>query len=159
MVQSKATTVDAYLQELPPDRRIEIERVRDVVLAHLPPGYAESMSWGMISYEVPLERYPTTYNGKPLGYAALASQKNRLTLYLLGAYMRPAQRARLEAAYEQAGRRIDMGKSCLHFRTADELPLDLIGALIASTSVEELIALYEEVRPPKRKPPSGTRKR
>ena len=75
MVQSSATTVEQYLDELPADRRREIEKVRGVVRKHLPKGYEESMSWGMITWEIPLERYPPTYNKKPLGYAALAAQK------------------------------------------------------------------------------------
>lgn len=116
------------------------------------------MNWGMISYGIPLERYPDTYNGQPLGYAALAAQKNYFALYLLGAYMDPAQRERLERAFEQEGKEMDMGKSCLRFRRADDLPLDRIGELIAGTPIERLIELYEEAHPPRaaKKAPAKT---
>ena len=86
MVSSKASTVDQYLAELPPERREIVSTVRSVILANLPQGYAESMNWGMISYEIPLEDYPDTYNGQPLGYLALAAQKRHYSLYMLGVY-------------------------------------------------------------------------
>jgi hypothetical protein len=143
MARSQAATVDAYLNELPENRRAVVAAVREVVLQHLPEGYEEKMNWGMISYEVPLERYPDTYNGQPLGYAALAAQKHYYALYLMGAYADPAQAARLQAAFDRAGKKMDMGKSCLRFRTLADLPLDAIGEVIASTPPEALIARYE----------------
>jgi hypothetical protein len=146
MVQSKARTVKEYLDELPADRRKEIAKVRSVVRKNLPKGYRERMGWGLISYEVPLETYPDTYNKKPLCYAGLAAQKNFNTLYLMGAYGDPKQRKRLEDAFKQSGKKMDMGKSCLHFRTADDLPLEAIGEIIASTPPERTIAQYEAAR-------------
>ena len=143
MVQSKAKTVKEYLDELPADRRKEIPKVRSVVRKNLPKGYRERMGGGLISYEVPLEAYPDTYNKKPLCYAGLAAQKNFNTLYLMGAYSDPKQRKRLEDAFKKSRKKMDMGKSCLHFRTADDLPLDAIGELIASTPPERMIAQYE----------------
>ena len=86
MAQSSATSVDEYLAELPPDRRAAISRVREIILKNLPDGYVEEMRWGMISYGVPLERFPDTYNGQPLMYAALASQKRYMSLYLTNVY-------------------------------------------------------------------------
>jgi len=146
MVQSKAKTVKEYLDELPTDRRREIAKVRSVVRKNLPKGYHEAMNWGMISYEVPLERYPATYNKQPLGYAGLAAQKNYNTLYLLGAYSDPALRRRLEDAFDESGKKMDMGKSCLHFRSVDDLPLDAIGEIIGAMPPEEMIARYETAR-------------
>ncbi|MGI9584813.1 MAG: DUF1801 domain-containing protein, partial [Acidimicrobiia bacterium] len=81
-MRSDATSVDQYLAELPDDRRAAIETVRDTILANLPDGYEEAMNWGMITYQVPLATYPDTYNGKPLMYAALASQKHHMAVYL-----------------------------------------------------------------------------
>ena len=150
MVQSKATTVKEYLDELPADRRREIAKVRSVVRRNLPKGYREMMGWGSICYAIPLERYPDTYNKRPLGCAAIAAQKNFNTLYLMGAYADPKQRKRLEDAFKKSGKKMDMGKSCLHFRKADDLPLDAIGGIIASTPPEKMIALYEAGRPRKR---------
>lgn len=150
MVQSKAKTVKEYLDELPADRRKEIAKVRSVVRKNLPKGYRERMEWGLISYEVPLETYPDTYNKKPLCYVGLAAQKNFHTLYLMGAYGDPKQRKRLEDAFKKSGKKMDMGKSCLHFRSADDLPLDAIGEIIASTPPERMIERYEAARPKRR---------
>ena len=150
MVQSSAKTVKEYLDELPADRRKEIARVRSVVKKNLPKGYREGVGFGMICYVIPLERYPDTYNKQPLGYAALAAQKNFNTLYLMGAYGDPKQKKRLEDAFKKSGKKMDMGKSCLHFRKADDLPLDAIGEIIGSTPPDKMIAMYEAARPKKK---------
>ena len=150
MARSQATSAEAYLAELPEDRRRSLARVRDVVRDHLPDGYREMMSFGMISWGIPLETYPDTYNGQPLCYAALASNKNNMTLYLMGAYADEKQRARLEQAYAKKGKRLDMGKSCLHFKSADELPLDLIGELIEARPPAAFIDLVESQRSTKK---------
>jgi hypothetical protein len=146
MVRSRATTVEEYLEELSAERRAVVAAVREVIVRNLPKGYQESMNWGMISYEVPLERYPTTYNGQPLGYAALAAQKNNYSLYLMGVYGDPKQLAQLREAFRKAGKKLDMGKSCVRFRRLDDLPLEAIGQIIAHTPVEKLIACYEASR-------------
>jgi hypothetical protein len=147
MARSAAKTVDQYLAELPPDRRAVVEPVRNLVRRHLPKGYAETMNWGMISYEIPLERYPDTYNGQPLGYVAIAAQKNYVSLYLMGAYADPASVERLNEAFRSAGKRLDMGKSCIRFRTLDDLPGPQVFAeLVESITPERYIALYEASR-------------
>ena len=143
MVSSKATTPTAYLASLPPERRAVIEAVRAVVKKRLPKGYVESMNWGMLSYEIPLSRYPDPYNKQPLMYVALAAQKNNYALYLTGVSGESALMARLAAAYKAAGRKLDMGKSCLRFKTLDELPLDVIGEIVSSMSVEKRIEAEE----------------
>lgn len=145
-MQSAAKTVKEYLDELPEDRRRELGKVRSVVRKNLPKGYRESMGFGMITYEVPLERYPETYNKQPLCYAGLAAQKNFNTLYLMGAYADSEQRRKLEQAFKKSGKKMDMGKSCLHFKEAADLPLDAIGELIASTPPEKMIEAYETSR-------------
>lgn len=146
MASSKAATPDEYLSELPAERREVVSAVRRTILRHLPKGYEERMNWGMISYEIPLERYPETYNGQPLMYAALAAQKKHIALYLMGPYQDPVQAARLEQGFERIGRKMDMGKSCLRFRQLEDLPLDDLGEVIASTPPEELIRSYEASR-------------
>lgn len=145
-MRSNAETVQQYLNELPEERREAVETVRQVVLDHLPEGYEEAMNWGMITYQVPLETYPDTYNGEPLMYAALASQKRHMSLYLTGIYMDEEARKEFEAAYKATGKRYDVGKSCVRFRKVEDLPLDLIGASIGRLSVEEFVARNEEVR-------------
>ena len=146
MVQSKASSVSDYLAELPPERRRAIAAVRAIVLENLPDGYAESMQHGMIGYSVPLSRYPKTYNGAPLNYVALASQKNHMALYLMGCYGDEKLARWFEDGFRKAGKKLDMGKSCVRFKKLDDLPLDLIGEAVASMSVDDFIALYERAR-------------
>ena len=146
MVKSNAKTVEEYLQELPPDRHEAISKVRQVILKNLPKGYVESMNWGMISYEIPLERYPTTYNKQPLSLAGLASQKNNMTVYLMSVYADPATTKWFHARYKASGKKLDMGKSCVHFKKLDDLPLEVIGEAIGRVSVEQYIERYEQSR-------------
>ena len=146
MARSAATTVAAYLDELPPERRTVVAAVRDMVLQHLPRGYRETMSWGMISYEVPLERHAKTYNGQPLVYAAIAAQKSHYALYLMGVSIDPAREQELHAAYRRAGKKLDLGKSCLRFKQLEDLPLQDLGTLIASLPVAEFIERSEAAR-------------
>ncbi len=146
MTNSKAATVEEYLQGLAPEQRGILETVRNVILDNLPKGYEENMNWGMISYEIPLSRYPTTYNKKPLSYAALAAQKDSYSLYLMCAYTDAEQREKLEKAFEQIEKKPNMGKSCIRFKAVEDIPLAAIGELIASTSAEEYIEIYEKAR-------------
>jgi uncharacterized protein YdhG (YjbR/CyaY superfamily) len=150
MASSSASTVAAYLAELPESRRSVIAVLRQRIRASLPKGYAENMSWGVIAYEIPLKRYPATHNGKPLFYMGLAAQKNKYTLYSTSAYMDPAMTKRVLEAFKATGRRLDMGKSCIHFRSLEDLPLDVVDELAAHLSVDEYIAWYESVRPKKK---------
>lgn len=145
MASSKAETVEQYLRELPEDRRAVVSAVRDVVVRNLPAGYREMMSFGMIVWGIPLEEYPNTYNGQPLGYAALAAQKNYYALYVM-TYMVPEQDKWLRDEFSKAGKKLDMGKSCLRFKKLEDLPLHVIGQLIASTPPREYITLYENAR-------------
>ncbi len=145
-MQSKATTVEAYLAELPDERLDAVETVRETILANLPEGFEESMNWGMITYQVPLSRYPDTYNGKPLMLAAVASQKHHMAVYLTAVYADADSRERFVSAYRASGKRLDMGQSCVRFRRIDDLPVELIGEAIAEYSVEEFIALSERAR-------------
>ena len=146
MATRKASTVEQYLDELPPDRREVVSKVRELVKRNLPTGYEETISWGMISYGLPLSRYRSTYNGQPLAYLSLAAQKNYYALYLMGAYMDPERARELRDAFKREGKKMDMGKSCLRFKTLEDLPLDALAHLIASTPPEKLIALYEAAR-------------
>jgi len=146
MVSSRAHTVAGYLAELPAARRKVIAAVRKLVKANIPKGYREVMNWGMIAWEIPLAEYPDTYNGQPLLYVALAAQKNNYALYLTGGYLVPERTRRLQSAYKAAGKKLDMGKSCLRFKGLDDLVPDAIGAAIASTPVAAYIASYEANR-------------
>ncbi len=131
MVSSQAETVAEYLAELTEQRREILTTVRSMILDNLPDGYEETMAWGMITYQVPLEMFQDTYNGKPLMFAALASQKRHCSLYMMPVYQNPEFLSRIESAYEEMGRRPDMGKSCLRFTRLEHLPLELLGEIIA----------------------------
>ena len=146
MAKSTAETVEEYLAELPEDRRDAIATVRQVILNNLPEGYEETMQYGMIGYVVPLERYPVTYNGQPLAYAALASQKNYMSLYLMNIYSDGEAERWFVDRYHASGKRLDMGKSCVRFRKLEDLPLELIGDTIARTPAAQFIHRYEDSR-------------
>lgn len=146
MVMSAAKTVDAYLASLPEDRRKTIRAVRDVVRKHLPKGYEEGMEYGMIYYYVPLSRYPETYNGYPLCYAGLSAQKNHNALYLLGVYGDGTKAKRFKEGFAKAGKKLDMGKSCVRFKTVDDLALDAVAEAIAAVPVDAYVEIYEKSR-------------
>lgn len=146
MARSSAATVEEYLRELPEERAEALRAVRQVILEHLPPGYVETMNWGMICYEVPLARCPDTYNKQPLMFAGLASQKRHMGLYLMCVYSHQGSRAEFEEKFRASGKKLDMGKSCVRFRKLEDLPLEVVGETIASTPVEEYIQLYRDSR-------------
>lgn len=145
-MRSDVATVDEYLASLPDERREAIEAVRSQILANLPEGYEEAMNWGMIAHQVPLSINPDTYNGQPLMYAALANQKNHMAVYLTSVYAEEESRLAFMEAYQATGKKADIGKSCVRFKKLDDLPLDLIGKTIASTSVESFVTEVEEAR-------------
>lgn len=145
MVSSAAKTVDAYLSELPAPRRDVVVAIRTLVNRNLPAGYVETMNWGMICWEIPLARYPNTYNKQPLSFVALAAQKSYYALYLT-VYAGSDQEAALIAAYAAAGKPLDMGKSCLRFKRLEDLLQDAVAAAIAAVTVEDYISHYEKSR-------------
>jgi uncharacterized protein YdhG (YjbR/CyaY superfamily) len=146
MVKSAAKNVDQYLAELPEERRGVMTALRKLIRKNLPKGYVETMNWGMICYEIPLAQYPDTYNGQPLAYVALAAQKHKYSLYMTGAYGSQEKDAELRAAFEAAGKKLDMGKSCIRFNSLDDLELNAIAKAIASTPPKQFIELYEAAR-------------
>ena len=138
---AKPAAPDAWLASLPEARAAELARVRDVVLARLPDGYREAVRGNVLAYEVPLERYPDTYNGQPLWYAALGAPKSYLTLHLMSAYASPDIQQRLATGFRAAGKKLDMGKACIHFKRADDLALDVIGDIVAALPLERWVAV------------------
>ena len=146
MVSSKAATPEGYLAELGPERAAFVARLRDLINANLPSGYEERMNWGMISWEVPLTRYPNTYNGQPLAYAALAAQKNFTALYFPCVYASEERTERLKRDWASAGKRLDMGKSCLRLKGPQDLAEEVLAATIRAVPVDVLIAEHERAR-------------
>jgi len=133
-------TVADFLAGLPADRRRELSRVRAVVRKHLPAGYEEVVEGSMIVYRVPPARIPATARRPSLWYVALASPKSYLTLHLMPVYASPSLLAQLRDGFAAAGKRLEMGKACIHYRRADDLALDAIGAVVASVSMDRWIA-------------------
>ncbi len=145
-MQSKAKTVEAYLEALPEDRREVISEIRKIVLKNLPVGYEEVIQYGMISYVIPFSIFPKTYNNQPLAYLSLGSQKNHMALYMNNIYSDEKLKTWFVSEFTKAGKRLDMGKSCVRFRKLDNLPLDIIGKTVAHTSVEEFIKIYKHAK-------------
>ena len=145
-MHSDATTVGDYLSELDDGRRQAISAVRRVILGNLPDGYEETMQYGMITYIVPVSVLADTYNGEPLMYVALASQKRYMSLYLTNVYSDASVEAWFTERYRATGKRLDMGKSCVRFRTLDDLPLDLVGEVVGRTPVAEFVDMYRASR-------------
>lgn len=145
-----AATVNEYLAQLPEDRREALEAVRQTILARIPDGYEEVMQYGMIAYVVPHSRFPAGYHCDPrqaLTYAGLANHKQYASLYLMAVYGNEESARKLREAFAQAGKKLDMGKSCIRFKRADDLPLEVIGDTIASLSVDDYLRAYEALIP------------
>lgn len=140
------STAEEFLAALPPDRAEQLGQLRELILRKLPEGYEEQVDFGMLAYVIPLETYPETYNKHPLMYAALASQKRHMALYLMNVYGDEETLHWFTAGFTAAGKKLDMGKACVRFKKLDDLPLDFIGEVIARTPVSEYIAGYEASR-------------
>ena len=145
-MQSTAQTVEEYLSELTPERQHAMGEVRKTILDNLPDGFQEIMDFGMIGYVIPLETYPKTYNRHPLQYAALASQKNYMSLYLMCIYAHEESRMWFMDELAKRGKKLNIGKACIRFKKLEDLPLDLVGEAIAHASVEGYIEIYESAR-------------
>jgi hypothetical protein len=140
------TPVATYLARIPPARRKELVRVRSTIRKHLPPGYKEVLRGSIIAYEVPLATYPDTYNGRPLWFAALAAPKSYLTLHLMPVYASPELLGQLKEGFRAAGKKLDIGKACIHFQTADDLALDVIGRIIRSMPLARWVEIAKAAR-------------
>jgi len=141
---SKAATVEEYLAGLPADRRAAIETVRAVILKNLDKDYAEGMQYGMIGYYVPHALFPAGYHcdpKQPLPFAALASQKNHMAVYLMCAY--GDQNHWFQEAWKKTGKKLDMGKSCVRFKKVEDLALDVIGEAIKRVPAKKWILIYQ----------------
>lgn len=148
-MQSKATTVAHYLAELPDDRRQAIEAVRQVILHNLDHDYEEGMQYGMIGYYVPHRVYPAGYHcdpKQPLPFAALASQKKYMSLYLMCVYGESPLAKWFQESWAKTGKKLDMGKSCVRFKQLDDLALDVIGEAIKRVPARKYIEYCESAR-------------
>ena len=146
---SNTTTVEEYINSLSEERKIPMENIRNVILANLPEGFQEGMSYGMIGYYVPHSLYPNGYHCNPklpLPFITFASQKNSINFYHMALYMNINLYDWFVAEFPKYSKqKLDMGKSCVRFKKIDDIPLALLGELIKKISVADWIAQYETV--------------
>ena len=145
MADPKPTTVEAYLAALPDERRPEAAAIRQLIVDHLPDGYEETLLWGMPNYVIPLERSGPTYNGQPLAYVAFAARKHGWSIYLMGLYSDSVEDRSFRDRWAGA-KKLDLGKSCLRFRSLDDIDIPLVAETVAATSVDDFLATHERLR-------------
>jgi uncharacterized protein YdhG (YjbR/CyaY superfamily) len=149
-MQSKAATIDEYLQELPEERKYVMQKLHQVIKKNLSKGFKEEMNYGMIGYVVPHSKYPAGYHcnpRQPLPFMCIASQKNFIAVYHMGIYSSKKLLDWFTNAYAELGiGKLDMGKGCIRFKNPGKIPFGLIGELAAKMSADEWIAAYEKAR-------------
>jgi hypothetical protein len=147
IMQSKATTVQQYLAELPADRRAQLNAVRAVIKKNIDKGFKEGVGYGMIGWSVPHSIYPPGYHcdpKTPLPFAGMAAQKNHLSLYIMCVYFEGGEHDWLRQQFAKAGKKLDMGKSCIRFQKAEDLHLEAIGQVFKRTTVKKYVEMYEK---------------
>ena len=146
-MQYNATSPEEYIAQLPEDRQVSMDRLRQTILKNLPEGFKEGMSYGMIGYVVPHSLYPAGYHCDPklpLPFLSIASQKNFIAFYHMGIYAEPELHDWFVAEYpKHVKTKLDMGKSCIRFKKPDQIPFELLGELVSRMSAEKWIAIYE----------------
>lgn len=147
-MQSKATTVEEYMEQLPEERKAAMEKLRKVIKKNLPKGFQECMGYGMIGYVVPHSKYPAGYHcdpKQPLPFMSVASQKNFIAVYNMGIYSSPKLLQWFTEAHAKASaKKLDMGKSCIRYKKPEDIPFELIGELAAKITPDEWISMYEK---------------
>ena len=142
MVSSAAVTVEQYLAELEEPRRGEIAELLDLIRHNLPKGFDEAMAWGMIVFQVPMKVSGPTYNGQPLEVVALASQKNHISFYLSSIYASEELTAEFHERWERSGKKLDMGKSCVRFKSLDKADLESLSWAVSLLTPEAFTKMY-----------------
>ena len=144
----EANTPHEYIAQLPPERREVVQNLRDIILEKLPKGFEEQLSYGMLGFVVPHSIYPKGYHVKPelpLPFINVASQKNFVALYHSGMYADKNLLNWFVSEYpKHCKRKLDMGKSCVRFKSMDDIPYKLIAELCTKMTTQEWIALYEQ---------------
>lgn len=148
-MQIKAESIEEYLSNVPEERKVSFKKLYETVSENLPQGFQEHLSYGMIGWSVPLEDYPAGYHctpNTPLPFVNLASQKNFIALYHMGIYANPELLKWFNEEYpKHSKRKLDMGKSCIRFKTTDDIPYELIAELMKKITPENWIAVYEKL--------------
>ena len=145
-MQSKATTVEQYLKELPDDRRAAISAIRSMILKNLDKDFEEGIQYGMIGYYVPHRIFPDGYHcdpKQPLPFVSVASQKNHMAVYLMCIYMDKSEEE-FRKAWQKTGKKLDMGKSCIRFRKLEDVAMEVIAEVIRNITAKKFVARYQE---------------
>lgn len=142
-------TVKEWLASVPAERKEAVDTVRTVINKNLPKGYEETVDWGMLAWVVPLSRFPNTHNDHPLMLAALGAHRKLMTVYLMTVYADTKFRKEFQDAYKKSGKKLNMGGSCVHFKTLDDLPLDVLADTVSRVTVDDYVRIYEDSRPKK----------
>ncbi len=147
-MQSKAATVEQYIQELPDERREAIKKLRKAVKDNLPKGFEECMNYGMIGYVVPHKLYPNGYHvdpKTPLPFMSIASQKNFVALYHMGLYGDDKLLKWFTDTYAKVCKtKLDMGKGCVRLKKMEDIPYALVGELSSKINPKQWIQAYED---------------
>ena len=143
---AKPKTPEEFLKQLPAERQQAFREVRKIILKNLPKGFEEALNWGGIVYQVPLKTLPETYNGQPLCLAALRANKNFMTLHLMTVYGDKPTEKWFRESFKAAGKKLNMGKACVHFKKLEDLPLEVIGETIARVPLDVYVGRYKQVR-------------
>jgi len=148
MMQYDAHTIDAYINQLPEERKTVLTQLRKVIKKNLPEGFVEQINYKMPGYVVPHSVYPKGYHcdtSLPLPFINIASQKNFVAVYHMGMYAHPALLEWFTAEYpKHCKRKLDMGKSCVRFKNMDDIPYELIGQLVQKMTAQQWIEIYEK---------------
>lgn len=150
-MRSQATTIEAYLQSLPDDRREAVQAVREVINRNIDNQFAEGMQYGMPAWFVPHSVYPAGYHcdpQQPVPFASVASQKNHVAIYMFCIYCLPGEAEWFAQQWKATGKRLDMGKGCVRFKRLEDVPLDLIGEAVRRATITRFLEHYESVVKP-----------
>ena len=146
MVYSAAESIEQYISELPDQRKTEVSQLLSLIRENLPDGFDEVMAWGMIVFQVPIEISGPTYNKQPLMAVALASQKNHISFYLTSIYASQELTDEFHNRWQKSGKKLDMGKSCVRFRSLDQADLETLGWAVSLLNPKELTQMYLKAR-------------
>ncbi|MET3035491.1 DUF1801 domain-containing protein [Chryseobacterium sp. NRRL B-14859] len=155
-MQIQAASIEDYISKIPEERQEPFKKLFDTISNNLPAGFEETTSYGMVGWAVPLETYPAGYHctpGSPLPFINLASQKNFIALYHMGLYSTPELLDWFVAEYPKySKKKLDMGKSCVRFKKAEDIPFELMAELSKKMTVEDWIGIYESQYKNNKKP-------
>jgi len=145
-MQSEAKNFEEYLAELPDDQKEPIQKMVEVIRKNLPEGFGEELGYGMLAWVIPFSLHPAGYHANPkvpVPFINLASQKNHIGFYHMGLYgSSPLLDWFLAEWPKHSKRKLDMGKACVRFKKAGDIPFELIGELCTKITPIQWLDIY-----------------